>query len=198
MRAGSVNWSLWNPSHEEQRRLVTRLTPEECVERLTAIVTLQASDSISDDTLLRLRIALGRTPLFNYTYTPLAQGDVSTEGFTLQLRVRKRNRVLANGEFQQSENGTHIPIRLELDKISVFTVILLEVPILMFFLPVAFFAPLNSHTMSPGIAPLLFVAFLSLAFAIPSAIPGMWKDAGPLLLLLRETLDAEELPASTR
>jgi hypothetical protein len=170
-----------NPFFVERRRLMTKLSPDECHERLKPYVVSWGSSDAWFGTRRRER------PVY---------GSVSTRGFSLMKRHSYRNsfKTQAVGRFESAAGGTHITLRLSMH------------PFIMVFLIIGcvfcalFLGVLVQQWLSE---PISLDARWLISLIVPAgwvALPifGRWMardEASFLIQFLAETLVAHELPA---
>jgi hypothetical protein len=187
-----MNWMRLNPLHQEHHRLVTRLTPEECAERLMAIAAAQDPNRDADEVASQMLFGMGRMMAF---HDPLiTKASASAEGFTLQPGKRIRSRLIAHGQFLRSEDGTEIPVRFGIDEIIIFRSMLSVILTLLFVVVVLIgIATPEDVQVIPIPLPIFFPPIIFPAVTMFTAYR-TWNGLDRFLVLLRGALDAEEVP----
>lgn len=153
--------------HEEYRRLVTRLTPEECAKRLAEETAYDSAEMLATNK------------------------GIFSEGFVLRQRGTRR---IATGEFVPTPDGTTISVRLRLDRIGrrlrTTMVTLLALSLILIVVNIIFFHISNKLTIISSSLTIIANVLMLCFFPKGNIVP----EARPPLRFLSETLDADEVP----
>lgn len=168
-----------NPFGIERHRLVTRLSPEECRDRLSALLATQKDE---------WRILGGPPP-----GRPLT-GAVNEDGFSV-LRFssgRQSFRTVASGQFVPTPHGTEVTIRMGMHPVVLGFVAVLT----LLFLAVALFGLVGIAQGNPNQHPERFLPVFLLMLVGPPAMVVIGRymarhDGAFLLGVLRDALEAE-------
>ena len=173
-----------NPFGIERHRLVTRLTPEECRERLSALLATQKD---------QWRILGGPPP-----GRPL-DGTVRQDGFTLMRFTTglQSFKTVASGRLVPTPDGTEITIRLGIHPIvlgfvAVFTLLVLSLVLV----GLGGIAPGNANQLFERLPPPLLLMLVAVPAMVAIGRYMARHDGAFLLGVLRDALEAEPPPPS--